>query len=145
LRKLRGDLDTIALKALKIEPERRYPTVEALAEDLRRFLDGQPIAARRDTLLYHTGKFVARHRFGVEHDGHVGQFQHRRNRRRGEPVGSRRGWTRVSVGFRAKITKPSFSASFKISRFLKLRRWLRAPRKPSASVSIARCGSCEDC
>ncbi len=65
LRKLRGDLDTIALKALKSEPERRYPTVEALAEDLRRFLDGQPIAARRDTLLYRTGKFVARHRFGV--------------------------------------------------------------------------------
>jgi serine/threonine-protein kinase len=65
LRKLRGDLDTIVLKALKSEPERRYPTVEALAEDLRRFLDGQPIAARRDTLLYRTGKFVARHRFGV--------------------------------------------------------------------------------
>ncbi len=65
LRKLRGDLDTIALKALKSEPERRYPTVEALAEDLRRFLDGQPIAARRDTLFYRTGKFVARHRFGV--------------------------------------------------------------------------------
>jgi len=65
LRKLRGDLDTIALKALKSEPERRYPTVNALAEDLRRFLDGQPIAARRDTLLYRTGKFMARHRFGV--------------------------------------------------------------------------------
>jgi len=65
LRKLRGDLDTIALKALKSEAERRYPTVDALAEDLRRFLDGQPIAARRDTLLYRTGKFVARHRFGV--------------------------------------------------------------------------------
>ncbi|MEP7242667.1 MAG: serine/threonine-protein kinase, partial [Gammaproteobacteria bacterium] len=53
-RKLRGDLDTVVLKALKREPERRYPTVEALAEDLRRSLDEQPIAARRDTLFYRT-------------------------------------------------------------------------------------------
>ncbi len=64
-RRLRGDLDTIVLKALKREPDRRYPTVEALAEDLRRWLDEQPIAARRDTLFYRTGKFVTRHRLGV--------------------------------------------------------------------------------
>ncbi|HLZ98470.1 MAG TPA: serine/threonine-protein kinase [Steroidobacteraceae bacterium] len=64
-RKLRGDIDTIVLKALKREPERRYPTVEALAQDLRRCLDGLPIAARRDTVLYRTRKFVARHGFGV--------------------------------------------------------------------------------
>jgi serine/threonine-protein kinase len=64
-RHLRGDLDTIVLKALKREPERRYPTVDALAEDLRRFLDGQPIAARRDTLWYRTEKFAARNRLGV--------------------------------------------------------------------------------
>jgi serine/threonine-protein kinase len=64
-RRLRGDLDTIVLKALKREPERRYPTVEALARDLLRCLDGQPIAARRDTVFYRTGKFVARHRLGV--------------------------------------------------------------------------------
>ena len=64
-RKLRGDVDTIVLKALKREPERRYPTIEALAQDLRRCLDGQPIAARRDTVFYRTGKFVGRHRLGV--------------------------------------------------------------------------------
>ena len=64
-RRLRGDLDTIVLKALKREPDRRYLTVEALAEDLRRWLDGHPIAARRDTLLYRSGKFVARHRVSV--------------------------------------------------------------------------------
>ncbi len=64
-RRLRGDLDTIVLTALKREPERRYPTVDALAADLRRYLDGQPIAARRDSALYRTSKFVQRHRLGV--------------------------------------------------------------------------------
>ena len=64
-RKLRGDLDTLILKALKREPDRRYPTIEALAEDLHRYLRGEPISARRDTVLYRTGKFVSRHRFGV--------------------------------------------------------------------------------
>jgi eukaryotic-like serine/threonine-protein kinase len=64
-RRLRGDFDTIVLKALKREPERRYITVEALADDLRRCLDEHPIAARRDTLRYRTGKFVARNPIGV--------------------------------------------------------------------------------
>jgi eukaryotic-like serine/threonine-protein kinase len=64
-RRLRGDFDTIVLKALKREPERRYATVEALADDLRRCLDEQPIAARRDTLRYRTAKFVARNPVGV--------------------------------------------------------------------------------
>ncbi len=64
-RRLRGDLDTIVLKALKREPERRYATVESLADDLRRHLSGQPIAARRDSALYRIGKFTLRHRIGV--------------------------------------------------------------------------------
>ncbi|MEO5623438.1 MAG: serine/threonine-protein kinase [Dokdonella sp.] len=64
-RQLRGDLDTILLKALQREPERRYPTIEALARDLRNFLHGMPIAARRDSTLYRSGKFVRRHRVGV--------------------------------------------------------------------------------
>ena len=64
-RRLRGDFDTIVLKALKREPERRYPTVEALAEDLRRCLDEHPIAARCDTLFYRTSKFVTRNPVGV--------------------------------------------------------------------------------
>ena len=64
-RHLRGDLDTILLKALQREPARRYATVEAFAEDLRRFLGGRPIAARRDSTGYRLRKFVGRHRFGV--------------------------------------------------------------------------------
>lgn len=64
-RSLRGDLDTILLKALQHEPERRYATIEALAHDLRSYLQGLPIAARRDSTLYRAGKFVRRHRVGV--------------------------------------------------------------------------------
>jgi len=64
-RNLRGDLDTIVLKSLKREPERRYATVEAFAADLRRYLEGRPIAARRDSTRYRLGKFIARHRLGV--------------------------------------------------------------------------------
>ena len=64
-RRLRGDLDTIILKALKREPDRRYLTVDALAEDLRRWINGHPIAARRDTWWYRSGKFATRHQVSV--------------------------------------------------------------------------------
>ena len=64
-RALGGDLDTVALKALDREPERRYPSAAALGEDLRRFLAGRPIAARPDTVAYRVGKFVRRHRAAV--------------------------------------------------------------------------------
>jgi serine/threonine-protein kinase len=61
-RELAGDLDTLALKALAREPERRYPSAAALTDDLRRYLDGRPIAARPDTVGYRLGKLVRRHR-----------------------------------------------------------------------------------
>jgi len=51
-RRLRGDLDTILLTALRKEPQRRYPSVGALAEDLRRYREGQPVLARADTVGY---------------------------------------------------------------------------------------------
>ncbi len=61
-RLLRGDLDTIVMKALAKEPERRYDSVQALDEDLRRYLDSEPVRARPDTLVYRTTMFVRRHR-----------------------------------------------------------------------------------
>ena len=60
--RLRGDLDVIVGKALALDPARRYPSVEALADDLRRHLDGRPVRARPDSLGYRAGKFVRRHR-----------------------------------------------------------------------------------
>jgi serine/threonine-protein kinase len=62
---LAGDLDTIVLAALRKEPDRRYASVEQLAEDIRRHLDGRPVRARRDTFGYRAGKYVRRHRAGV--------------------------------------------------------------------------------
>lgn len=62
---LRGDLDTIALMALRKEPQRRYASAEALAADIQRYLSGLPVLARRDTLAYRAGKFVRRHALGV--------------------------------------------------------------------------------
>jgi serine/threonine-protein kinase len=64
-RRLRGDLDTIVLRALAREPERRYPSVAALRDDVRRFLAGRPIRARVDGVVYRTVKFVARHRWAA--------------------------------------------------------------------------------
>jgi tetratricopeptide (TPR) repeat protein len=59
------DLDAIALKALRKEPESRYASVEQLAEDVRRHLAGLPVAARGGELGYRARKFIGRHRLGV--------------------------------------------------------------------------------
>jgi len=64
-RPLQGDLDRIALMALRKEPERRYASPEALAEDVERYLAGDPVRAARDGRWYRAGKFVRRHRLGV--------------------------------------------------------------------------------
>ncbi len=60
-----AELDTIVLKALALEPERRYPSAAALAEDLQRYREGRPIRAKPDTFSYRLAKFVRRHRGGV--------------------------------------------------------------------------------
>ncbi|MBT9599242.1 MAG: serine/threonine protein kinase [Vitreoscilla sp.] len=64
-RALRGDLDTIVAKALKKAPGERYANADALADDLRRHLAHEPIAARPDRPAYVLAKFVRRHRVGV--------------------------------------------------------------------------------
>jgi len=61
-RQLRGDLDTIVAKTLKKNPQERYWSAAALADDLGRYLRNQPISARSDSLLYSAAKFVRRHR-----------------------------------------------------------------------------------
>ena len=63
--RLAGDLDAIVLKALRREPLRRYVSVGALAEDLDRFLQRRPVAARPEGRRYRAGKFVRRHRVGI--------------------------------------------------------------------------------
>jgi serine/threonine-protein kinase len=61
-RRLRGELDLITETALRREPERRYASVDALADDVRRHVDGYPISARRDSRRYRFAKFVRRNR-----------------------------------------------------------------------------------
>ncbi len=61
-RNLSGDLAIIVLKALRKEKERRYDSVEAMAEDIRRFLSGHPVLARPDSARYRVGKFVRRNK-----------------------------------------------------------------------------------
>jgi serine/threonine-protein kinase len=62
---LRGDLDNIALMALRKDPARRYASVAQFSEDIRRHLDGLPVIARKDTFTYRASKFIERHKVGV--------------------------------------------------------------------------------
>ncbi len=57
---LKGDLDTIVLKSLRSEPERRYDSVERFSQDVLAYLKGFPISARPDTFRYRAGKFLKR-------------------------------------------------------------------------------------
>jgi serine/threonine-protein kinase len=64
-RVLAGDLDNIVLKALAKQPEQRYPSVEALALDLRRYDEGRPVLARAQGVGYRMRKYFARHRWTI--------------------------------------------------------------------------------
>lgn len=59
---LRGDLNTIVLKALEKDPKRRYGAVSELAADVRRYLNDEPIVARPATAVYQLHKFARRHK-----------------------------------------------------------------------------------
>ena len=62
---LRDDLDTIVLMALRKEPSRRYASVGQFSEDIRRYLEGLPVLAHKDTLSYRASKFIRRNKVGV--------------------------------------------------------------------------------
>jgi eukaryotic-like serine/threonine-protein kinase len=64
-RELAGDLDNILGKALKKDSEERYASVDAFADDLKRYLTHEPVKAHADTVTYRLTKFVRRHRGGV--------------------------------------------------------------------------------
>ncbi|MEM8488604.1 MAG: serine/threonine-protein kinase [Bacteroidota bacterium] len=64
-RLLRGDVDAIVMKALKKEPERRYPSAAELWSDLNYYLLNRPISARHDSSRYRAFKFVQRHKWSV--------------------------------------------------------------------------------
>jgi TolB-like protein/Tfp pilus assembly protein PilF/tRNA A-37 threonylcarbamoyl transferase component Bud32 len=61
-RRLAGALDAVVLKALRKEPSKRYPTVAALADDLRCYLSDRPVSAARDAVRYRVVRAVRRHR-----------------------------------------------------------------------------------
>ena len=65
VRSVGADLDAIVMKALRKEPGRRYVTVDALSEDLRRYLEGLPVTAAKGTFTYRAGKFARRNRLTV--------------------------------------------------------------------------------
>ena len=64
-RALRGDLDKIILLALRKEPARRYASVGEFAKDVRSYLEGRPVRARRNTLAYVSRRFVLRRKYRI--------------------------------------------------------------------------------
>ncbi len=64
-RSLRGDVDTIVLKALRKKPEERYATVDAFIDDIERHFGSRPVLARPDNRWYRLGRLVARNRVAV--------------------------------------------------------------------------------
>jgi serine/threonine-protein kinase len=65
VRALRGDLDNVVAKALKKAPGERYPTADAFAQDLHRYLNDEPVSARADSFVYRARKFVVRNALPV--------------------------------------------------------------------------------
>src|SRR5262245_49406181 len=69
--RLQGDLDDIVLKALRKEPPHRYRSASEFSEDIARHLNGEPVVARKGTLVYLTTRFVRRHKTAVAAAGFI--------------------------------------------------------------------------
>ena len=65
IRSLEGDIDNIAMMALRKEPERRYQSVDAISDDIQRWLDHRPVIARPDSVGYRLSKFGRRNRRAI--------------------------------------------------------------------------------
>ena len=70
-RELRGDLDAILNKALKKDPAQRYPTIDAFASDITRYLGGETVQARPDRAVYKLRKLIGRNRLAFGAAGAV--------------------------------------------------------------------------
>ena len=107
------DLDRIVLMALRKEPERRYGTAEQLAGDVRLYLEGRPIIAAPDDVLYRTRKFVARNRVAVAAGlGFLLRSPGASSPRHGKPV--RRGRSAIApsiISRRSRVLPAQCSAS----------------------------------
>ena len=64
-RRLIGDIDAIIMRALRKEPEHRYGSIEQFANDIRRYLNREPVQARQGNWFYYSQRFVRRHAIGV--------------------------------------------------------------------------------
>jgi tetratricopeptide (TPR) repeat protein len=64
-RLLEGDLSSVLKKAIDMDPRRRYSSVEHFSGDLERYLRGEPVLARRQTLFYRSARFAQRNRWGM--------------------------------------------------------------------------------
>ena len=60
-----ADVDAIALKALRKEPDQRYPSIDALIDDIQSYLDGRPVAARQGNFRYRAMKMVHRNKIAI--------------------------------------------------------------------------------
>jgi len=61
-KRLAGDLDNIVSVAMRKDPSRRYRSVDEFSEEIQRHLDGRPVKARGDSLIYKTSRLVRRHK-----------------------------------------------------------------------------------
>ena len=64
-KRLMGDIDAIVMRSMRKEPEHRYPSIEQLTADIRRYLSQEPVLARQGNWLYYSQRFMRRHAFGV--------------------------------------------------------------------------------